>query len=199
MTVFQLLMLGASAFFAFKIYEHIQTLQDPQGESEKDASDSKSIDAFSPFSPEALVEKADKAYEEEEFQRAVALLTEANAKDPSNAEILFKLGYILQQIGSDEEAIERYKESLEIDKENEFVHNAIASVYRKKSEYASAELHLRASLELDNKNPVTYYNFGNLLVDMKKNLEAKGMYEKAVEINPDFTEAKEELQKLQEV
>lgn len=198
MTVFQLLMLGASAFFAFKIYEHIQTLQDPQGESDKDVNDSKSINAFSPFSPEALVEKADKAYEEEDFQKAVALLIEANAKDPSNAEILFKLGYILQQIGSDEEAIERYKESLEIDKENEFVHNAIASVYRNKSEYASAELHLRASLELNSENPVTYYNFGNLLVDMKKNLEAKGMYEKAVELNPDFAEAKQELQKLQE-
>ena len=197
MTVFQLLMLGASAFFAFKIYEHIQTLQDPQGESEKDLSESKTRDAFSPFSPEALVEKADKAYEEQDLQKAVALLTEASAKDSENADILFKLGYILQQLGNDDEALERYKESLEIDKENEFVHNAIASVYRKNSEYASAKLHLHASLELDDKNPVTYYNFGNLLVDMQKNSEAVEMYKKALELNPDFSEAKEELQKLQ--
>lgn len=199
MTVFQLLMLGASAFFAFKIYEHIQTLQDTEEGSAQTSDESKSIDAFSPFSPEALVEKADKAYEEENFQKAVALLIEANAKDPENPEILFKLGYILQQMGNDEEAIERYKESLEIDKENEFVHNAIASVYRKNSEYASAKLHLHASLELDDKNPITYYNFGNLLVDMQKNSEAIEMYKKALELNPDFSEAKEELQKLQEV
>lgn len=199
MTVFQLLMLGASAFFAFKIYEHIQTLQDTQGESESDLSESKSVDAFSPFSPEALVEKADKAYEEEDFQKAMALLSEANAKEPSNAEILFKLGYILQKMQNDDEAIERYKESLEVDRENEFVHNAIASVYRKKGEFASAELHLRASLELDSENPLTYYNFGNLLVDMQKDSEAKGMYEKALELNTDFDEAKEELQKIQEV
>jgi tetratricopeptide (TPR) repeat protein len=197
MTVFQLLMLGASAFFAFKIYEHIQTLQDSDEESVHTTDESKSIDAFSPFSPEALVEKADKAYEEEDFQKAVALLTEANAKDANNADILFKLGYILQQLGNDDEALERYKESLELDKENEFAHNAIASLYRKNAEYASAKLHLHASLEIDGNNPVTYYNFGNLLVDMEKNTEAIEMYKKAVELNPDFSEAKEELQKLQ--
>lgn len=198
MTVFQLLMLGASAFFAFKIYEHIQTLQDTQEGPSQNSDESKSVNAFSPFSPEALVEKADKAYEEEDLQKAVALLTEASAKDPENADILFKLGYILQQLGSDDEALERYKESLELDKENEFAHNAIASLYRKNSEYASAKLHLHASIEIDGENPVTYYNFGNLLVDMQKNSEAIEMYKKALELNPDFSEAKKELQKLQE-
>jgi tetratricopeptide (TPR) repeat protein len=43
---------------------------------------------------------------------------------------------------------------------------------------------------------VTYYNYGNLLVDMQHNEEAVAMYEKAIEINPDFAEAKEELAKL---
>jgi len=193
-------MLGATAFFAFRIYEHIQKLQEPENrEKNPHANDEeKSANAFSPFSPEALVEKADIAYEEDDFEKALAFLTEANAKDPDNSEILFKIAFILQKSGDNNEALKYYKEALEIDKNNEFIHNAMASIYRANGEFTSAKLHLQASLEIDDENPLTYYNYGNLLVDMQHNEEAISMYEKAIEINPEFTEAKVELKKLKE-
>ncbi|MCX6053259.1 MAG: tetratricopeptide repeat protein [Campylobacterales bacterium] len=199
MTLFQLLMLGASAFFAFKIYEHIQTLKDlEQNVNDNQENEPRSAQAFSPFSPEALVQKADIAYEEKDFDRAVALLTEANAKESNNPDIIFKLGYMLQQTGNDEEAMKQYKEALELDNENEYIHNSLASIYRKNGEFVSAKMHLITSLEINNENPITYYNYGNLLVDMQKKDEASAMYKKAVELNPEFSEAKQELQKLQE-
>ena len=197
MTVFQLLMLGASAFFAFKIYEHIQTLQEPEDREITSDDEPKSVDAFSPFDPEALVEKADEAFAQNDFQKALALLNEANVKKPNNSEILFKIGYILQQQDDNSEALNYYKEALELDKDNEFIHNSMASVYRKNGEFISAKLHLHASLEIDDQSPTTYYNYGNLLVDMQKEDEAAEMYKKALEINPDFSEAKEELDKLE--
>lgn len=197
MTVFQLLMLIASAFFAFKIYEHIQTLQDPEDRDDyKRDNEPKDAKAFSPFDPEALVEKADTAFEEEDYQRALALLNEANVKDPNNEDILFKIAYILQKSGDNEEAKNYYKQALEVDDKNEFVHNSLASIYRQNGEFTSARMHLTASLDIDDQNPITYYNYGNLLVDMQKNDEALLMYTKAVEINPEFNEAKEELEKL---
>jgi len=201
MTIFQLLMLGASAFFAFKIYEHIQTLQEPDTQASNDNTDvaeQKSADAFSPFSPEALVQKADIAFEEDDYQRALALLNEANAKDANNEEILFKIAYILQKSGDDNESMEYYKEALDIDKNNEYIHNAMASIYRKNGEFTSAKMHIKDSIEIDDTNPITYYNYGNLLVDMNYPQEAIAMYKKAIEINPEFTEAKEELLKLKE-
>lgn len=199
MTVFQLLMLGASAFFAFKIYEHIQTLKDlEKNVGDNQENEPRSAQAFSPFSPEALVQKADTAYEEKDFEKAIALLTEANAKDSNNPDIIFKLAYMFQQTGNDEEAMQLYKEALELDNENEYIHNSLASIYRKNGEFVSAKMHLIASLEINDENPITYYNYGNLLVDMQKKEEASVMYKKAVELNPDFSEAKEELQKLQE-
>ena len=201
MTVFQLLMLGASAYFAFKIYEHIQTLQEPEQKSNNSdytpENEEKSVDTFSPFSPEALVEKADDAFKEEDYQKALAFLTEANAKDANNPDILFKIAYILQQIGDNDEAIKYYKEVLELDKSNEFAHNSMATIYRKNGEFTSAKMHLHASIDIDNENPITYYNYGNLLVDMERNEEAIEMYKKAIEINPDFQEAKVELAKLE--
>jgi tetratricopeptide (TPR) repeat protein len=190
-------MLGASAFFAFKIYEHIQTLQEPNEQmDDSNQNESKSAKAFSPFDPEVLVQKADESFEEKDFQKALALLIEADAKDPQNSEILFKIAYILQQTNDNDEALKYYKKALEIDKDNEFIHNAIASVYRANGEYISAKMHLSASIDIDDTNPITYYNYGNLLVDMKHLEEAKAMYEKALELNPDFSQAKEELEKL---
>jgi tetratricopeptide (TPR) repeat protein len=197
MTVLQLLMLGASAFFAYKIFEHVQTLQDPQEKQDySNEDDSKSADTFSPFDPEALVEKADAAYEEKDFQKALALLMEADAKRANDSDILYKIGYILQQTSDNDEALNYYKKALEVDKDNEFIHNSIASIYRANGEFASAKMHLNASLDIDNTNPITYYNFGNLFVDMKHFEEAKDMYTRALEADPDFSQAKEELEKL---
>lgn len=198
MTIMQLMLLLISAFFAFKVFEHIQTLQDPEQKTQEDEQAPRSADAFSTFSPESLIIRADEAFENRDFTRALALLSEADAKEPDNSEVLFKIGYILQQQGEDEKALDAYKKALELDKDNEFIHNSLASLYRKNQEYVSAKLHLNASIDIDNTNPITYYNYGNLLVDMNRNDEAINMYEKALEINPDFAEAKEELQKLKE-
>jgi tetratricopeptide (TPR) repeat protein len=197
MTLFQLLMLGASAFFAYKVYEHIQTLKDSDGQDGGSSPEvKKSAEAFSPFDPQALIIKADEEFEAGNLQKAFALLKEANAKEAQNSDVLFKMGYILQQLGDNEEALKYYKEALTLDKENEFIHNSIASVYRAKGEFVSARMHLSASLALDDKNPITYYNYGNLLVDMKHLEEAKEMYKNALALKEDFKEAREELEKL---
>ena len=191
MTLFQLLMLGASAFFAYKIYEHIQTLQDPQ---EPHNTDKKSDN----FDGSGLIQEGDAKMEEGDYQKALAIYSEANYKEPKNPETLFKIAYTLMQQNRDEEALEYLKEAVELDKNDTFIHQALASVYRKLGEYASARNHLNVSLALDSNNPITYYNYGNLLVDMKHFEEAKEMYKKALELDNDFQEAQEELRKLQE-
>jgi tetratricopeptide (TPR) repeat protein len=184
-------MLGASAFFAFKVYQHIQGLTDLQPQSDEPRSPSS-------FDPEYLVEKADEEFDAGNLEQAYKLFNEANSKVAQGSEVLFKMGYILQQLKRDEEALEYYKEALEGDKENEFIHNSLASIYRTKGEFASAKMHLSASLAIDDKNPITYYNYGNLLVDMKHIDEAKEMYKSAIEIKADFVEAKDELEKLEQ-
>ena len=198
MTVFQLLMLGASAFFAFKIFQHIQTLQDPQPSSQDDSEDApRSADAFSTFDSSSLIEKGDEALEGGDLQKALAIYSEANIKEPNSAETLFKMGYTLGLQDRDDEALDYYKEVLELDKSNTYTHQAMASIYRKNGEFASAKLHLNALVDIDDSNPITFYNYGNLLVDMEHLEEAKKMYINAIELNPDFVEAKEELEKLQ--
>ena len=192
MTLFQLLMLGASAFFAYKIYEHIQTLQDPQ-EGENSGANS----APAAFDVSTLIQEGDAAMQKGDLQKALAIYSEANYKEKNNPETLFKIGYALAQQNRDDEALERYKEALELDKNNTAIHQALASLYRKMGEYANAQAHLNASLRIDDQNPITYYNYGNLLVDMNEKEAAKEKYQQALALDKDFKEAKEELEKLQ--
>jgi len=204
LTLLQLMMLGGSAYFAFKIYEHIQTLQDPK-DAPRDSRDNNShkrdtpelqSNTFSSFSAEELVQKADEAFGEGDAKKALSFLIEADVKAPHNVEILFKLGFISASAGDAMSAIGYYKRSLDIDKNDTVVQNSLASVYRSQKEFASAKMHLNDSLEIDDTNPITYYNYANLLCDMGNEDVAMDMYTKAIELNPEFQEAKLELQRL---
>jgi len=197
MTVFQLLMLGASAYFAYKIYEHIQTLKDSDVEKRDEASPTpRTAEAFSTFTATTLLEKADEARENENLDKALAIYSEAKVKEPDNSEILFKMGYTLALQKRDEEALEYFHEALELDNKNPFTHQAMASIYRKEKQYELAQKHIEASLELNGDDRVSYYNYGNLLVDMNEHEKAIEMYKRALEIDPNFSEAKIELEKL---
>lgn len=189
MTVFQLLLLGATAFFAYRIYDHIQSLQEPD-------SGEVAPRRVAPFDPEALIEAADKAYEATDLGKAKALLAEADVKMPDNPEILNRLGFILAKEGDVERAIEHYHASLKIEGEDDVVHNAIATLYRDKGDLIGAKTHYESALSIDDEYEVTYFNYANLLVDMGEKERAKEMYEKALKIKPDFIQAKFELDKL---
>ena len=191
MSVFQILMLAVTVFFAYKVYEHINTLEDPPEPTP-------SRDSLSSFDPEALMAKADDAVKEGDFKRAAALLQEAQVKAPQNTEILNKLGFVLAHNSDLQAAIETYLKSLAIDENDDVTHNAIASLYRRTSEFEKAREHYEKALEIDDAYEITYYNFANLLVQMGEKDNAIAMYEKALELNSDFSEAAEELEKLRE-
>ncbi len=193
MSLFQILMIAMSAFFSFKVYQHIQTLED-----EKPENDDKSQNGFSPFDPQTLALKADEAFEKGDLKKAFALLDEANVKDPNNAEILGKLGYISAKEERNNEAISYYQEALYREGNNDIFHNALASLYRKSGEFSKAEEHFKEALQIDAAYDVTYYNYANLLVDMQRFAEAFVMYEKALEINPELSEAKTEMDKIKD-
>ena len=146
MTLFQILMLGASAFFAYKIYEHIQTLKEPE---ENESEPRRTADAFSTFDSTSLIETADDEVVLGHLDKALAIYSEANIKEPKNGETLFKMAFTLGLQERNEEALEYYKDALEVDPKNPFSHLEMAYIYLKDDEHASARTHLNAALELD--------------------------------------------------
>lgn len=189
MSLFQILMAAAAAFFAYQLYIHVRNLQEP-------AKPSGSGHKPSVIDPEALIERADTAYGARDYERAVALLREAEVKAPKEAEIKAKLGYILAQTGALEEAERSYLQALELDDADERLHNALASLYRTQKRYEEAKTHYERSIEIAPEFAQTRFNYANLLLDMGDVQGAKALYEKAIELDPGFTQAKFELEKL---
>ncbi len=151
MTLFQIIMLGASAYFAFKIYEHMQTLQDPKEKNiqNEDEPANRTIDAFSTFDSSTLIEKADEEREKENLERALAIYSEANIKDPNNAEILFKMGYTLALQGRDPEALEYLFESIKNDASNPFSYEEVSKIYEKMGDSEKAQQYHKMAVEID--------------------------------------------------
>jgi tetratricopeptide (TPR) repeat protein len=192
MTTFQIIMLVATAFFAFKVYEHVQGMQaaTASGDEPSEAPEASGPDT------QKLIGEADDAYEAGDTGRAGQLLAEANLLAPGTPEILNKLAFILSKEGKHEEAVTYYEESLSVDPSDDLAHNALASLYRTMGRYDRARRHYEEALAIDPAYEVTYFNYANLLVDMEETEEAKAMYRKALEIKPDFMQAKFELEKL---
>ena len=194
MTLFQIILLAATVFFAFKIYEHIQSLNDSQESGSEPAPRPRKKIAM--FDPQTLVEEADKAYETGDLGKAKALLAEADVKAPNTPEILNKLGFVLAKEGDTARAIEHYLASLEIDAEDDMVHNAIASLYREQNAYDKAAEHYEHAIAIDDAYEITYFNYANLLVETGETERAIEMYENALAIKPDFIQARFEQDKL---
>jgi tetratricopeptide (TPR) repeat protein len=138
----QLLMLGASAFFAYKIYEHIQTLQEPvDANNEKTSAPvpERTAEAFSTFDSTSLIEKADEVRESGDLQMAMAIYSEANIKEPNNAETLFKMGYTLSLENRDEEALEYFMDCIEIDNQNPFAYIEMEKIYKRMGDEEKAQ------------------------------------------------------------
>lgn len=190
MSLFQILMLAATLFFAYQIFRHVQTLDDagsePSGGNPEPAA-----------SAALLVEQADEAYGEGDVAGAKRLLAEAYELDKTDTEILNKLAFVTAKSGERAEAIELYERSLELDENDDLTHNAIASLYRTQGALERAQDHYLKALEIDDAYAQTYYNYGNLLADMHENDEARAMYGRALELDPEFTQARDALASLE--
>ncbi|HEX5330499.1 tetratricopeptide repeat protein [Sulfuricurvum sp.] len=191
MSTFQILMFGATLFFAYQIYRHVQTLQDPPPQKAPEPREDSAV-----FSEEALVREADDAYERGEVKAAKEILEEAYKIQPNNPEIINKLAFVTAKSGDRLKGIELYEKSLELDENDDLTHNAIASLYRSERAYERAQDHYLKAIEIDDAYAQTFYNYGNLLVDMDEVEEARTMYKRALELQSDFPQAREALLSL---
>lgn len=191
MSIFQILMFAATLFFAYQIFRHVQTLEDSAPDNEGPRVMDSAV-----FSAEALVEQADDAYQRGDVDTAKSVLEEAYKIEPNNPEILNKLAFVTAKSGDRLQGIELYERSLELDENDDLTHNAIASLYRSEMAYERAQDHYLKAIEIDDTYAQTFYNYGNLLVDMEEIEEARTMYKHALELQSDFPEAREALLSL---
>ncbi len=201
MTIFQLILLGITAFFAYQVYKHINSLEDRPG-TPKPFDDGGIENDIKEFTPETiytvaqLIKQADEAYQKGDLDKALMILREANYRKPYDAEILYKIGFIHYKTEAYQDAIEALEDALKGDDKDPAVYALMASAYRAKKQYAKAGEMIREALRLEPENAIYHFNYGNILQDLGHMEEAIEEYQKALEIESDLEAAKEEIEKL---
>lgn len=76
------------------------------------------------------------------------------------------------------------------------VFNTLGVLYRKKGETTIALDQYKKALKVHPDEPYIYYNIGRLYLDMKQADQAKIYFSKALEIEPDFDEAKQVIKAI---
>jgi tetratricopeptide (TPR) repeat protein len=201
MTLFQLLLLGMTAFFAYQVYKHINTLEDKPTTPKPfdDGGIKKDIEEFSPktiYTVAELIEQADEAYQKGELDKALMILREANYNKPYDAEILYKIAFIHYKKEAYQDAIEALEDALKGDENDPSIYALMASCYRALKQYAKARENIEKALSLESDNAIYHFNYANILQDMGHIDEAIAEYEKAIALNATLEAAQEELEKL---
>ena len=202
MTIFQLILLGITAFFAYQVYLHVNSLEDKPNKPKPfdDGGIESDIKEFTPetiYTVAQLIEQADEAYERGDLDKALMILREANYRKPYDAEILYKIAFIHYKKGAYQDAIEALEDALKGDDKDSAIYALMASAYRAKKQYAKAGEEIRQALRLDPENPIYHFNYANILQDLGHFQDAIEEYKKALELDPDLEAAKEEIEKLQ--
>lgn len=195
MSIFQLIMLAAAAFFAYQVYVHIQNI-DEEAEPESIREIEEVEEAVLSPSFDERIQDADKSYMDGDIDKAKESL-ESIVKDfPTAAEGMNKLAFILSKQDENDEALLYYRASLRIDENDDMTHNAIARLLGLMKKNEEAQEHYEYALKIDDNYEVTWFNYANLMLSLGKAEEAKEMFQKALEIDPEFEDAKAELERL---
>lgn len=77
------------------------------------------------------------------------------------------------------------------------VYNTLGVLYRKKGDYPGALRQYERALKIHPDEPYIHYNIGRIHVDMKDLNRARSSFQKALELDPEFREAREVLEAME--
>ena len=136
-----------------------------------------------------LHEKQSSPLAEGYYQNAVS-------SDPDNISALFTQAFYYQNHDKKSEAIDIYARMMEIDPSfvPAYVNSAILLMER--DSMTLAESQLMQALKLDSTFLLTHYYLGECAVSMGDKETARQRFEKALELDPEYSDAKQALKKL---
>ncbi|MBF0301669.1 MAG: tetratricopeptide repeat protein [Desulfamplus sp.] len=131
-----------------------------------------------------------KAYEE--MGRAYRALGQHDKADEC-------LGYAAQihlERDNDGHAEEILNEILQLGSESLNVFNSLGVIYRKRGDHQTALTHYKKALKIHPDEPNIYYNMGRIHLDMKDTDKAREFFQKAVEVDSSFKEARQVIKAI---
>ncbi len=136
----------------------------------------------------ADIRAADRAFSEEDHDRALALYEEVLADDPDNVHALVRSGLLLSLKGRYKAALERYEHALVLGPENREAALERARVLSWDGQHAAAELAFRELLTLDPDDADARLGLARTLSLSGRQNEARAEFEKVLALDPDSPE-----------
>ena len=151
------------------------------------------------------------------YSAAIKAFRKATSIDRMYAKAFQAMGRVYQKLGKSEEA-EKYmlraadlhmsKENVgeaesvldeikEINPNTVNIYNSLGVLYRKKGDFKKALLNYKRALVIHPDRARIHYNTGRIYIEMKDPESAKSYFIKALELEPDFVDAKEVLDALE--
>jgi tetratricopeptide (TPR) repeat protein len=102
----------------------------------------------------------------------------------------FAKGISLEEDPSSQlEAIEAYKQAIELDPTHAAAHINLGTLYYNRQNYSLAESHYRKAVEVDPKYALAYFDLGNVLDETGRLQEAIRAYKQALMLAPTYADA----------
>ena len=131
------------------------------------------------------------------YIKAEAELKKLILINPENFQYHLLLGFVFEKKNKYKKAIDSYENAKKI-KVDETVLTFLSNIYVKVLNYDKAFSEFKLLIKINNKNPISFNNFGLLLVAKKKENESIKFFQKAISLDANYKDAKYNLLEILE-
>lgn len=147
-----------------------------------------------------FLENAKSLMEKGRHEEAKNQFRGALAANENSVTAFMGLSEAYKSMGDEKAAEDAFESALALDKRPEDMHeyNRMGIEARRKKNYYQAIRAFDKAISFDPDDPILYYNKAMVFVAQMKFQEAGELLEKSIELNPNFSEAKETLSKVED-
>ncbi|HEX8897979.1 MAG TPA: tetratricopeptide repeat protein, partial [Chthoniobacterales bacterium] len=132
-------------------------------------------------------------HEAGQVQNAIERYEAALTRNPTLAEAEFYLGQAWNDVGDLDKSTEHYERALRLSPNNGRWEFRLARALAKKGFATDARVRFEHALSLDTAQPIAHKELADLLCGVGEYQKAIGHYETAIQLDPDYVEAKQNL------
>ncbi|KAL6433591.1 hypothetical protein ACFW04_006584 [Cataglyphis niger] len=134
--------------------------------------------------------------EQKQYDKALKAWINATKQKPTHKRAWTNMILLLDDLGKTEEALKMANKALQFISDHAAIYFNIANILGKKGKYEEAEIQFKLAISRNPIDPIIYANLGVLYHRWNKLNAAKQMYKKALQLKPDLSSAKDNLQRL---
>lgn len=198
MTMMQFLLLAITAYFAYEVYKHINTLESKgSAEPAPEPVNAPVAPTLTPTSADALIAQADDAFGSQNFRDARTYLERAEKLDPDSPQIANKLGVVLDKLDESEEAMKQFQKALRLEPQNDLAHLYLAGIYEQKQRHDEARIHYEEAIAIDETFDEAHLRYAKMLERLGDKSLACDHYRKAEKLGADDPDLAPALQRCE--